>query len=316
MQQPELHLPQSETLAAGKKLKIQSEKEFPLIDTAHAFVLLNLSNKNRIPSSDRPAFRIYGLYGSRQDAANDANLEIDNVISEVHKPLAVLRSTKTDPAAENARISEAQGRQKQEMERKRKQVEDRAAIARYNSTQSIKNNIAANGGGTVEEKEDQPPEMPSLMEIQPPPEESSPLDAIVDVTPIENDCPRVVPPTGQRFAVISIMDCDHQEPILTVYGGFDDEISANAYCANVLCGKYDQDFEVVHAGTWYAFDIFSVTIPSNTQYSDSGLNELMKIPQRNSRKREELRPYFDAFEQIKSSQDETTKQETEAENES
>ena len=299
--EPTLFTTERELISSHKPLTIPIDVELP--QKPYSQVMINAASTKRVPISDRPAFRIVGFGSSDLEILSfSRSSPIDYMILRTHEPFVLSTNTSPTESDVHGGLSASRAAQKAQVEKQGLHVSERASAARTISDINRINNIKAMGGD-VEEEVPGDPEYAMPPEV-PPPEEKTERNA----TSVVNkdgmtEFETIQTPPEQNFAVISVVDPAGKTPVVIFYAAFDTSTKAEAYAANIAAPLAESDVHVITIGKWYACDIFGVSVPQMTQYMDSGLNELMKIPQRNSKLADRYRPIIEKMEEVKAAED-------------
>ena len=294
MQQQELFTSNSELIASKKALTLQCSKELP--SKPFKYCLINAASFGRHPTSERPAFRILAFSTTQKDLVQYAdNDEFDQLTIKTDHNFALTKTLHPTEHEISTAIDAAKTAQSKKFEQAGKHVMQRAEAARAMSTKNHLQNVAACGGEVQE--------LPIIPEFTEPahvlpPEEKDYEEEEEELAHVESTT-HVRKPFDQEYAVISLIDPDGAEPIVMFHAAFGTCNMAEAFAANNVGPRAVSDVHVVAMGVWYPCDIFSKSEPATTQYLNAGLNELMNIPQRNSRLKDKYKPAIEALAQQK-----------------
>ncbi len=259
-------------LARGAR-KIDTSKEFPLNVEGQKFVVLKMAHRKRKPMATEAAFKVLGLFGSQENALEfaqsklEANDSEDVVVVPTHKATCISEAM-CSCEEEKAKILIAL-----ELEKDYHKGQEELIKKRVEYTQTISSKRLGEVG-VEEHKENAPPVVaPELTAVGAP-----------EARPVFN-------PLKSKAVVIAYAAKESAEPVLHVYAAFDEESDAEIYITNTLSPSIALDCEIIGLDEWHFPNQEGCKNSdlNHVKFLDSGLNNLMRIPQRAQQKTKELK---------------------------
>lgn len=242
--------------------RIETDRQFPLHLAGQQHVALNVAHTGRKPSSDRPAFRIVGIF----DTVEAATLALeasraegcDGIIAPLHTLLLISRDTNVDAATVDETIAGVVARRKAADEEQKKKIDERVEYTRRLSNKS---------GDDEGIEEFKVPEVPVCI-------------------PNGESKGGIMKNLDDLAIVISVVGQKEDEPVVIVYGQFKTLEDAKIYIVNTLQEHAEFDVSVVAAGEWYPVDQFAVenTDLAQVDYLDNGMARLMELAKNSKNK--------------------------------